>query len=283
MYDGIKVSIRDEALVEKLRNNDLLKFNQHCYIPTAEVTSYTSKYGGLNFELFSSSRVTINGSLHKYYNNGNNHDDFSMQKLKYTLMRLSDEFGVDPNTARLNNLEFGVNINTSFSPNAFLNDLQSYKWQPFNMMSVKGKGYGKECFHFRQYGLKIYNKGLQYGLPKNTLRIEKKIITMCALKRGHLYLSDLTNPELWTHCKDELIELLDHTIINEPVNSKEFTKNEQRIYNAVINQSNWVNFTRDKKARYKKSFNQIISDYGTQNYRASILDLVTTKCDELLV
>jgi hypothetical protein len=150
------------------------------------------------------------------------------------------------------------------------------------MMQVKHPGHGKECFDLQQYGVKIYNKGLQYGIGKNILRIEKKVLVMHALNFGHLHLSDLTDSRLWVHCKKQLIDLLGDFLINEPFDLEHLTKNELRIYRSIVDESIRVNLTRDQRKRYKKGFNNLVSEYGTINYKSILTQLVSDKCDYLL-
>lgn len=90
------------------------------------------------------------------------------------------------------------------------------------------------------------------------------------------------NITLWKHCKKELLTLIDNLTINEPLNTNILTKQEQVVYNYLFNQSLWASFSRDKKCRYKKSYNEILLKYGTKKYIENIIPLVNTKCEKLL-
>lgn len=282
MFDFVKATTYDKLTFKSLLNNPLLEFIKHINTKTWEI-EHTGKFKGLTIKLFSSGRIQIAGSLHKYYNDGlHNWNDFTVSNLKDVLNSLKTDLEIDLVKASINNVEFGVNIITPFYPNDLINDLLCLKWEQFNVMGVKGQGQGKECKEFNQYYVKIYNKGLQYYQPENILRVEKKVVTMVALKFGLLNLSDLLNPDLWQHCKNELINMLDEILINEPINIQSLTKNEKRIYNTVTNQRNWVDLDRYKKTRYKKAFNEIISKYGQQQYRPIIISLINEKFDQLI-
>lgn len=282
MFDGFKATTYDKLTFHSLLKNPRLERIEHSNTHTGEI-NYTTKHKGLSIEIFSSGRIQISGSLHKYYNDGlHNWNDFTIGNLKDVLNRLQSDLDINLVKASINNLEFGVNIVTLFCPNGLINDLLCFKWEQFNLMGIKGQGQGKECKAFKQYFVKIYNKGLQYDQPQNILRLEKKVVTMVALKFGLLNLSDLLNPDLWQHCKRELLNMVDEILINEPINIGSLTKNEKRIYDTVVSQRNWIDLDRYKKLRYKKRFNEIISNYGQQQYRPVVIGLINEKLEQLI-
>lgn len=283
MFDGLKITFRDQQVVAKLRRNPRFEFVHHVNSITGEILNHTAEYRGLKIKTYVSGLVEIQGSLHKFYNGGvQNYDSFTRTKLIAAIDQLKNELEIEPRTALLNNLEFGANINTAFAANELINGLLCYKWHPFSTMQVRGQGFGKECKSFGQYYVKIYNKGLQYDQPGNILRVEKKIVTMAALKFGVIHLSDLTNPALWRHCRQQVVEMVEHILINEPIEIELLKKNEQRIYNTVVNQSKWANFSRDQRKRYKQAFNKIICVYGREKYRPTILNQIDDKVIELV-
>jgi len=282
MFDGFKATIYDKLTYERLLKNPPFELIEHTSRSTGEI-NYSGEFKGLKIQIFTSGRIQIAGSLHKYYNDGfHNWNDFSVTNLKDVLNSLQSDLSINPVKASINNLEFGVNIVTLFCPNGLINDLLSFKWKQFNLMGIKGQGQGKECKAFNQYFVKIYNKGLQYSQPQNILRIEKKVITMAVLNFGLLSLSDLLNPDLWQHCKREIMNMLDEILINEPIYIGSLTKNEKRIYDAIVSQRNWNELERYKKMRYKKRFNEIISNYGRQQYRPIIVKLINEKFEQLI-
>jgi hypothetical protein len=283
MFDGFKITMLDQLTIHKLHNNERLEFDQCTNTVTGEIKNYIADYKGLKIETWPSGRIEINGSFHKYFNDTlHNHDEFTISKMKNVIERLETELDINRFKASVNNLEFGVNINTPFAPDNLINSLYSFKWKQFNIMETKGQGYGKQCKGSSQYLVKIYNKGSQNYLLKNVLRIEKKVVTMVSLKFGQLNLSALLNPVLWEHCKKELINMVNDVLINEPIKINALTRNEQRIYNTVINQSNWINFSRDQRKRNKKAFNNIISKYGNEQYRPIIIRLINETFNQLI-
>jgi hypothetical protein len=283
MFDGIKICYNDPHLASLLLEDEKLDFNVIFNKSTAEVKFSKAKYKGCEIAIYPSGRIIFKGSLHIYFNEGkHNHNNYTIEKLNQTICKIESELGFKSNRARIQNLEFGVNVNTAFEPKGFIDSLISYKYRSFSMMQVKHAGHGKECFDLQQYGVKIYNKGLQYGIGKNIMRIEKKVLVMDALNFGHLHLSDLTDSRLWVHCKKQLIDLLGDVLINEPYDYEHLTKNEQRICRSIVDESIRVNLTRDQRKRYKKGFNDLVSKYGTINYKSILIQLISDKCDYLL-
>jgi len=282
MFDGVKICYYDMVLVRVLHENAKLEFILHVNAKTGEVKRHTADYKALKITTFPSGRIEIKGSLHKYFNGGlHNHDNFTIDNVKETIRMLKSELDFDPNRALVQNLEFGVNLSVPFEPSAFIESLISFKFKSFNTMGIIKPGFGKEHF-IKQYGIKIYNKGLQYGTSRNILRIEKKVLVMCALNFGKLYLSDLTNPDLWYHCKKQLVQLIDDILINDSINYDLLVKNEQRNYRSVIDETQRTKLTRDQRKRYKKGFNMIIEKYGSSNYKDILFKLISDKCDELV-
>ncbi len=277
------MAIIDLILATRLHNNKLLNFIVHVELATGEIKSRTAEFRGLIIQTFPSGLVQIKGSFHVYKNNGfHNYDDFTSSDLRKVIESFKSDLGLDPTKMRIHNLEFGVNLNTEFSPNDFLNALYGFKWKPFNRMDIKGKGFGKECKAFSEYFLKIYNKGMQYNQPPNVLRFEKKVVSMRAIRQGILNLSDLVDKNLWNCCFLQLIEILDDLIIIETIDSSLLNKNELRLFNNVINQSKWLTFSRDQRKRYKKGFNLIVLQYGNEHYKQKLNKLITDKAQMLI-
>ncbi|HWW39357.1 MAG TPA: hypothetical protein VNZ46_08610 [Pedobacter sp.] len=280
MFDGIKFSYNDTFIANLLINDEKLNINK-IVNSDGEIKSFYGNFMGLKLQIFPSGHIIIKGSLHKYYNQGlHNYNDFDIVSLKCAIDSLQKDFYLDPKLARIENIEFGVNISPTFDVDEFLDHLMWFRNKPFNIMATKGCGNGRE-YYFNQYGIKIYNKALQYGLPQNLLRVEKKITTMCALKFGKICLFDLLKIRLWDHCKCSLIEMFKEIIINEPFDLKSLKKTELKNYYSVVDKSQWLGINKDKRKTRKKGFNALISKYGSRKYQLNIQNLIHSKCNEL--
>ena len=284
MYDFVKITIIQKGFAADLKGNNLLEFTTNVNVKTGEISEiYTAEYRNLKFIVYPSQRVEIKGSLHKYWNRGqHNYNDFSIEDIRKTINDLQSKFKINPLVASIHNLEIGLNINTPFDPNIFLKNLVVFKNTPFDNMRVKGQGKGKEVY-MTQYGIKIYNKGLQYGTKEFILRYEKKITTMDSLKRGKIFLSDLTNPEFANHCLKQLLESYEELIVTEKLSEGLLSKPQKRIFELGLRKGSWETMSRKQRHRNKIMFNAIIQQYGTLNLKSKVMDLLQSKGAELLI
>lgn len=117
MIDGVKfeVSINPKEWL----NNRYLEFFCYTSTKTGEQMDNTlvAKHKGLKFFIIKSKKYKgkyyceVRGSLHKYFNNGkHNTNDFTIKDLKTVINDLHKKFNINPKTAILRNVEFGVNI-----------------------------------------------------------------------------------------------------------------------------------------------------------------------------
>lgn len=121
MIDFIKLTIinTDSSILE---GNPLLDF---CYkvnpntgqIRTVnkydvKITPYKdAHYKDLTFKIYDSGRITVEGSLHKYYNSGkHNYNDFTRENLNQVLIDIKSLFKIKLENFVLKCVEVGVNI-----------------------------------------------------------------------------------------------------------------------------------------------------------------------------
>lgn len=96
-----------------------------------------------------------------------------------------------------------------------LNNLIYHKGVKFKDVSRSG-GYIKQAEH-KQYIFKIYDKGLQYTLPRETLRVELKFTRMEKLNKIGIHtLSDLKNCEIFESLKELLQSEWKSLLLYEP-------------------------------------------------------------------
>lgn len=173
MIDGLKAILSDN--LDAIRNNPLLEFVVPVSIKDGDIKTNQypiANYRGLQF-IDRDTNIELKGSLHKFFNQGyHNYNDFGLVEIQETLYELADLLKIDAKKARLTNLEVGVNIELDYDPNKFLNSLIIHRSKRFNYRE-RWNMYYKECIH-NQFYIKIYNKGIQYSLQRNVLRIEIK-------------------------------------------------------------------------------------------------------------
>jgi hypothetical protein len=156
---------------------------------TSEVSEkYTYKLHYSTITIYPSNIILFRGSLHKLYNsiynsnidekqktkvnryNGYNANIYTLNNIYSTITYLTKFFNCNPEDLQFQNLEIGFNLNVSFHPNLFLKGLVSHKCKSPNI-NFNG---GAIEFKHNNYLIKIYNKGEQYKLPQNILRVELK-------------------------------------------------------------------------------------------------------------
>ena len=203
MVDGMK--IQDVGLwtdpngVPVLLNNDRLTFGALVDTQTGVILDPTQKAfnRGLTFRQVprktgEGQRVEVQGSLHKFYNNGeHNADQFTAADLLLTLDQLVTLYGIDPFTSKINNIEFGVNVELPFPVAPLLENLVSYKNKPFRC-DTRSKTPYYEC-QCQRYTVKLYDKGKQRGLDGNLLRVEIKVAKMIYFEKTGVCLNTLAD------------------------------------------------------------------------------------------
>lgn len=223
-------------------------------IPISNLTSPTPSYQNNN--------ITIVGSLHKNHYGGENHLPFSYDGLVSQVNKLSEKLKIHPHETDLQNIEIGVNIPFNKSPIEFLtNHLLMYKGKPFEryVPDRNGVSIGYVCYG-TQYDVKVYDKGLQYGLPNFLMRFELRFKKMQLLNTrfGIYTLFDLLNNNNY----EALTELLrvgwDNVMLRDetPLKSKLKAKERQLI----IDGSN-VFFWQQLQKKDVRQFNYLRNKY----------------------
>ncbi len=283
MYDFIKLATRQSHLARDLQSNNNLQFSTGLNLSTSEIGYIkTASYQNMVFTIYPSNRVEIKGSLHKLSNEGlHNYNDFTIRNAALTIGNLCDKFNIDPSSARIHNLEIGVNLKTPFQPKCVLDNLVAYKNTTFNKMRTFGQGEGKEVY-FKQYGIKMYNKGIQYKQPENILRFEEKIFVMQRLRSQHVYLKDLMQQDFAKFCAYHLITSFKDVIITEFIPPEKLSRREIDIYSLATNPRNWLSMSRNQRSRTKDYFNSIIETHGSDKLKALSSQLISDQLAMLL-
>ena len=242
-----------------------------------------SEYNDIEFKLFTTGKIIIQGSLHKYYNGGShNFNDFGKLEVSETIKRFLDTFAISPEEARILILEYGLNINPPYSTELILENLFFHKKTPFKSTETRTEGNYLQAKHDR-YRLKVYDKQKQYKndyqLPNDILRIE--LHTKGAYIRPGfkiVTLSDLMN--------------FDHRILfNDLVNQfnislfYDFTikHHSKRLLNHS-NRNYWSRLIREKKeslySKQKGFLNNHIKNHS-ENVMIKLIQTLETKFNDI--
>lgn len=282
MIDFVKISYQcpDNRFILNLINNPLLDFECVVSEKTGEIKSnfLQAGYKNLKFFLYNKEKLYIQGSLHKYFNDGvHNYNDFTFSNLKDILQDLTDKFHLIPELCILQNLETGLNIKLPFKPLLILDNLLQYKGKEF-IKPLHADYY--QCVRDR-YLIKIYDKGTQYRVKENILRFEIKYIKMYELNNAGIFnmqdLLDFKNWELFTLL---LLERWQQVLFYDTsVRGKELTKIQQKNLHKYSNPYFWRNLTNRKKRFFHlTSYKKVIKKYSDNRHKI-IRDLIIKKWD----
>ena len=205
----------------------------------------------------------ITGSLHQFWNKGGgNANDFPADAVAATVARLRDEFGVVPETAVLQNLEFGVNIPlTGATAQTFVSNVVSMPNKSFLKMNAKKPTLGRVCKR-NEYGVKIYDKERQQDETKGgaVLRVEvaaKKARFLKSLNAS--VLSDLSQPLNLSKLGGYLLRVFDDVIYYDgSIDEKRFlTKKEVIKLREFCSGYFWEKLDREKRRYYLAKYKNL--------------------------
>ncbi|HXI01474.1 MAG TPA: hypothetical protein VNI52_14490 [Sphingobacteriaceae bacterium] len=271
--------IKDEVTDRSLLNNPLLDFisihKETGEVPTASDRNCdrrhnykSASYKGLDIRVYDSGTVLIAGSLHYFFNEGlHNYNQFTISDLTHTLNKLQTELGINPNTARIQTLEFGVNLTTD--PTPFINSLVTHKTNQFNRFDIVNSNGKQTLQKGRRCGLKVYDKGLQFRhlTDNDILRFEYKCLKMELIRKEPVYLADLIKPDIIDRCGKLLDQAFKDLIIKEPVNLKDLTGREREFYLKGINPAYWNTLTKQRRYKNRIRFNRLLDVHSTDRIK----------------
>lgn len=303
MIDGTKI-LNLPVIIEELLNNRYVSFPIHVNEKDGEILDYArlAEYKGLTFSI-KNNNVKLNGSLHKYHNNGiHNCNDFHFSELIDVINDISTKFSIPIERTYLNNIEFGVNIEIPFTTDELFKSIICYKETPFHKFNIIGAK-GIECER-PKFIIKIYDKGFPYDLTSNLLRFEIKVIKMQFLKQKNVKiqtLHDLLNINELNKLKTILADVWNDILFYDySINETDLNARERLILSNGRNPKYWENMHPDSKNfkggatddEYKKqrkkyyrdidNYKKCLSVHSSSNIQKNISELIIRKCDELL-
>lgn len=288
---------------KELLNNSLLDFHTDLNLRTGELTSNNSsqkklsastknkknaEYRQCNFEIINDKYINFKGSIHKYFNDGENHNDFNVADLFQTIQDIHNKFNFNPFLSELHNIEFGVNLILPFDTKKFLKSIISMNGRECENRTYNGKGYLIKFVFGDVFEVKIYDKGFQFGLKRNTLRFEIKVRKMEFLHAKGINLRtdiDLLNPVI--HSKlGELLTKYHKKIIfwDNSINLKEVKPRERETLINGRNPKYWNQLKETEPENFKKRllrYRELVSKYGKIKMHETVLRLISEKWKQL--
>ncbi len=238
-------------------------------------------YKGLEFQIYETGYITIEGSLHKYWNNGaHNFNDFGITQINEVVQDLYRTFGIKPKNCLLKALEIGVNFKPPAKTKTILKHCIIHKTERFKDISLSDEGKYIQAL-YQRYILKIYDKRTHYknkGFPVGNdeiMRIEIKYLKMYELNEKGIYtLQDLLNYGL-----DKFTPvLLNHwnNVIFYDFKALQGTQYE----NTYSNSNYWENLTYEGLKYHRANLNKLLQSHP-ENLKLKIAELIKEKAEFL--
>lgn len=288
MIDYTKIEISPDAAAYLFSHNDL-SFETYVNEDTAEQTHSRprmAKHENMEFYYFSSGRMTMHGSWHKYNCSGGNYGDFSLAQFQCAVIKFCRTFKVSPDDLKILQLEFGVNIEPPIAAQQVIDALVGNgKGNGFSeMRSKKGRSIGVNMY-LTNYGMKIYDKGAQYRLSCPVLRVEKKYINWCKYRSefGIYTVGDLVRHHAWSVLSKDLLNTFQQLIIKEPSIEYGRMKLKEKFFLSQAADSKWWKvMTPKKRLMAKKKIEKLITIYGQSNLHSQLIQRINSKMHYLL-
>jgi hypothetical protein len=286
MIDFIKTNIKNITPNELLKN-PLLEFDT-TVDNEGEIKNRLAEYKNLKFKIIDEKYININGSVHKYFNGGaHNHNRFTIADFLEVCIDLSEKFNINPYTTYLHNVEFGVNIILPFNTTGVLDSIISYK----GLKPKRSNDFDKEGdlirFPFRQYHLKIYDKGLQFEQDENILRVEIQVKRMEYFKKrgiNIICLADLLNTQNYDKLRGCLLKAFNEVLMyDNSIKIKGLPQREKVVLMNGRNPKYWIGLKEQGKEIKKKRarFKTLVLKYGKQDIHQTIHTIIEQNSREI--
>lgn len=149
-----------------------------------------------------------------------------------------------------------------------------------------GRGQLKE-FKKSDYSLKIYDKGKQYNLSTNLIRLELRVLRSRFLNRFDVYsIEDLLEQKKLYKLFEVLIDEYENLIIVDDWEEKQLDKETREVLLKYTNSNFWINL-KDKKSwkvfnNHRLKFNKLLEEQQLLETKKEIKQKLIVKFWELL-
>ncbi len=257
---------------------------------TGELRKITGECDGMKFEVSHSPEngkmfCRFRGSLQKYANGGAaNVGAFTFEQVCRALNDLCTRFGIDLHTARLENVELGLELPLPIPARQFLKSLICHGSKAFQPINVEKPDLGK-IVPRQEYDLKLYDKGSQAETGEaNLLRVEIRVCKMMFLKSfGISTLADLTNPDKVRPLGGLLQSVLNDVICYDgSVSESALTIREQLHLKEVCNPVWWADLSKRSRWDYRQKFAAWVQKNGANKLFLSVVFSLPSHWENLL-
>lgn len=295
MFDGLKISCYvDSVEYNELINNEALAFFQSSNVATGELHQYqtlNAEYNALRFRLSPSTtqpnqyRFTIQGSIHKFYNDGvTNANDFTLHQYYEALKQVEALVKIPIERFKIEYIEFGVNIETPVTARKLLTYIICDGRRRFAPMSIDNVKLGLQVGGKNSDSdIKVYDKGKQANTnEKSLLRIEVKVKKMRYFNRfgedGIKTITDTLNPEKVGLLGQYLARLWGEFVIyDNSINKADLTNNEHIKLLEYKNPNYWAEMDFRKRYNERAAFDALMKKYSPSTIQAEIQKAIIEK------
>lgn len=281
MFDGVKINCSFLDFHQWETHPDL-DFTLPVSAKTGEVLpeSRRAKFKEMLFRITPSRKSPglmwcyAEGSLHRFANGGaDNSDQFTFDAFCATVQELARNFGIDPQRANLENLEFGLNIALPIPANDYLKTLICHGDRPFVEMSRDKKDLGK-LVERQRYTFKLYDKGQQAETgDRNILRVEIKVSRMEFLKPyGITTLAHLTDPAKVAPLGNVLAQAFADVICYDgSIKESSQSEKERMMLKDFQNPKWWADLDKRRRYYYRQVYAEMMEKHGANNTQLSVV------------
>ncbi|MFK8301519.1 hypothetical protein ACI75Y_01300 [Capnocytophaga stomatis] len=286
MVDFIKISVSypdNDKLHRILTSGAFLYVEQEIDPYTGEVVKEVYKYHNMRLKPYNGGFI-LKGSIHKLHNeligntrpewtakyNGFNGDRFTLSEVENVIKHLCKLLEVQAGGCVLQNIEIGLNNIIPFSAFDFLQGIQAHR-NNFAPTIKHGRNYFE--FGYSQYYLKLYNKGKQYGLYDEVVRVEVKVIKMQKLHNAGVpihTLADLSTDNLQKAFEVLTSEFEKVVNIDNSLRANELTEKDLIRLNELRNPAFWQKMN-DKQKQRAKEFLEELNTTFSDNQKGQII------------
>jgi hypothetical protein len=288
MLDYLKLWIYDKTQIAIILNNSGIRK----YFESDEdgiLRGIKGSFVNWRLQTFHSPiRLQISGSIHKYWNQGTNENDFTFSNAISAIGEFCKEIGLNPILARVVNLEFGVNLQLEQNASEIMMQLLTFKGhepkQPYRntpdlfFMEIE----------MEEYFLKIYDKGKQYRKEKpntpNTLRIEVKAMKNRLLS-GITTLADLQRPERLQVLGVKFATLIKGFVFeDDTISVDELPSRERQLFKQMDSKRFWKEVKGRSNSTLRKKiakFKTLVEKYGQQKIYSTLYGAIEKKLHHL--
>ena len=271
--DFIKARLLDIEIPKLLVNKhfrqtrEIYKDNNY-----GECSKVILQYKNLTITIYKYKVAILTGSLHYFFNDGkHNYNNFTFTNLISTLEEIANLLDIHLHQLKLQNIEFGFNIKLPYKVSNITDNLLINNKKTF----LKPYDFDYRKAMHQRYWVKVYNKGNQFELSENLLRVEIKHIKMIDLNRLGLYnCLDLTNRALHNRLLDNLLEKWNNTLLYDfTINKTQLTPQQFKKSLEYQNPNYWLNLTPQQRTRQKKTLQNLSIEFGANTHQ-QIKDLI---------